>query len=52
MLTVPAVSTPSLHNKEPILDWAPDFQEFVPETFGGPMVRPEYALSQPKLVSA
>ncbi|KAH4014028.1 PAN2-PAN3 deadenylation complex subunit PAN3 [Parastagonospora nodorum] len=34
-----AVSTPNLHNKEPALDWhAPDFQEFVPETFGGPMV--------------
>lgn len=39
MLIASAVSTPNLHNKEPAIDWhAPDFQEFVPESFGGPMV--------------
>jgi len=40
MLIIAAVSTPSLHNKEPALDWhASDYREFVPaETFGGPMV--------------
>ncbi|OAL05143.1 PAB-dependent poly(A)-specific ribonuclease subunit PAN3 [Phaeosphaeriaceae sp. SRC1lsM3a] len=33
------VSTPNLHNKEPAIDWhAPEFQEFVPESFGGSMV--------------
>jgi hypothetical protein len=40
MLIFSAVSTPNLHNKEPAFDWhAPELQEFVPETFGGPMVR-------------
>jgi PAB-dependent poly(A)-specific ribonuclease subunit 3 len=39
VLIYSAASTPNLHNKEPAIDWhAPDFQEFVPETFGGPMV--------------
>lgn len=39
VLILSAVSTPNLHNKEPAIEWhAPEFQEFVPETFGGPMV--------------
>jgi PAB-dependent poly(A)-specific ribonuclease subunit 3 len=39
MLMTPAASTPNLHNKEPAIDWhAQEFPEFVPETFGGPMV--------------
>jgi hypothetical protein len=40
MLIYPAASTPNLHTKEPAPTWhAPEFPEFVPETFGGPMVR-------------
>jgi hypothetical protein len=40
MLTIQAVSTPSLHTKEPSTEWqAQDFQEFVPQTFEGQMVR-------------
>ena len=40
MLTLPAVSTPSMHTKEPSTEWqGQDFQEFVPQTFDGQMVR-------------
>ena len=36
-----AVSTPSLHTKEPVPEWHPqEFQEFVPQGFGGEMVCP------------
>jgi hypothetical protein len=39
LLTVLAVSTPSLHTKEPSNEWqSQDFQEFVPQTFDGQMV--------------
>lgn len=39
MLTPPAVSTPSLHTKEPSTEWqAQDFQEFVPQAFEGQLV--------------
>lgn len=38
-LTLVAVSTPSLHTKEPSTEWqAQDFQEFVPQAFDGQMV--------------
>lgn len=34
------MSTPSLHTKEPSTEWqGQDFQEFVPQTFDGQMVR-------------
>lgn len=48
MLTFSAVSTPSLHTKEPSTEWqGQDFQEFVPQTFDGQMVssRPCHATS-------
>lgn len=39
MLIFIAASTPHLHTKEPATDWhPPDFREFVPGQFGGPMV--------------
>lgn len=39
------MSTPSLHTKEPSTEWqAQDFQEFVPQTFDGQMVRSTYDL--------
>lgn len=40
MLIHSAVSTPHLHTKEPAIEWhAQDFQEFVPQSFEGQMVR-------------
>jgi hypothetical protein len=48
MLITLAASTPNLHNKEPAIDWhAQEFPEFVPETFGGPMVCAPHFVSHP-----
>ncbi|KAF2197786.1 PAB-dependent poly(A)-specific ribonuclease subunit PAN3 [Delitschia confertaspora ATCC 74209] len=39
-------STPSLHTKEPALDWhQQEFQEFIPQTFDGQMVDPNASAS-------
>jgi len=39
MVRSAAVSTPSLHTKEPVTEWHPqEFQEFVPQAFDGQMV--------------
>jgi len=48
MLISLAVSTPHLHTKEPAIDWhAQDFQEFVPQSFEGQMVRKEVSYCPP-----